>query len=605
MATASVVPLPLDPAVSRIDLSVVQHHLTRSPNAIMSAEDWPAAELEYRQFLTLRSRFPGRLLIPSGKALSIWQAHILDTRAYRVDCEDAFGRYLDHFPYLGELDSADLAERETGLQNFATLTRQYLNPNHREAPDGEPPLSGSGSSRTRSMPTIRRLVLVALPWQQDGHQAIPLGHASILARLQSEPSLNVASIVRPVNATEFSSSDVADEILEAVGESDAGAVDVAIGAYVWNDRAVREIVANLRQRSFNGRIILGGPQISYAGVGLEALYPGVSAFIRGAGEEALCALTLATDSSAIPGVHVAGTTDNGVQAKSTLQGLPSPWLTGVIDPSTSKSVHWESQRGCPYACSFCQHRQPGRKAKFAKISIQRIAEEIDLLCTAGTQRISILDPVFNLDLEHASSILHEFIDRGFTGELSLQCRAEKISLKDSTFLDAAEKLNVTLEFGIQSVIEAEFLAVRRNNKLRDISAVLDEVQKRGIPHEVSLIYGLPEQTLSSFRESVDWCLQHRIPVVRAFPLLLLRGTELHDQRARWQLVVRDDALPTVISSSTFSESDWLAMEEIANALANAAELGACPVSVDELMSLYRPIGRPEVGPQQHALGRIQ
>jgi hypothetical protein len=29
----------------------------------------------------------------------MWHRHILDTAAYRADCDSLFGRFLDHFPY--------------------------------------------------------------------------------------------------------------------------------------------------------------------------------------------------------------------------------------------------------------------------------------------------------------------------------------------------------------------------------------------------------------------------------------------------------------------------------------------------------------------------
>jgi hypothetical protein len=33
--------------------------------------------------------------------------HILDTAAYREDCDEIFGRFLDHFPYFGMRDEQD------------------------------------------------------------------------------------------------------------------------------------------------------------------------------------------------------------------------------------------------------------------------------------------------------------------------------------------------------------------------------------------------------------------------------------------------------------------------------------------------------------------
>lgn len=450
---------------------------------------------------------------------------------------------------------------------------------------------------------LRHIVLVALPWQHKGHQPIPLGHASILARLNAEPALEVRHIVRPVNDENFSAQSVALEISGMIQGLLEQAVNVAFGAYVWNDDAVKETVRLLRANGFLGSIILGGPQITYADAGLEALYPGVDAFIRGAGEEALSALVCAEDATAIRGVHFAGRLDRLEQAQSSLQRLPSPWLTGVIDACSTASIHWESQRGCQFHCSFCQHRQPDSRAPIVTMAIQRISREVDLLCDAQAKRISVLDPIFNSDEQYAAGILRQFIEQGFGGELALQCRAELINLKNPMFLDAAESLNVTLEFGLQSVEEREYRGIGRRNSLPKIEKVLDEVQRRGIRHEVSLIYGLPDQTVDSFRSSVDWCLRRRIPVVRAFPLLLLRGTKLFHDRAKWQLALSQGLLPVVNSSSTFDAFDWREMDAIANAL--AASEGDHPASVHELMQVHKPPPLARNASQLRSLGRLQ
>jgi hypothetical protein len=65
---------------------------------------------------------------------------------------------------------------------------------------------------------------------------------------------------------------------------------------------------------------------------------------------------------------------------------------------------------------------------------------------------------------------------------------------------------------------------------------------------------------------VHWCLERHVPVIKAFPLLLLRGTKLDLERARWQLVVEDEAMPEVVASSTFSRAEWHAMLAISQQL---------------------------------------
>jgi hypothetical protein len=58
-------------------------------------------EAEYRQFLALHLAYPDADIVPCKLVDEIWHQHILDTAAYRDDCEAIFGRFLDHFPYFG------------------------------------------------------------------------------------------------------------------------------------------------------------------------------------------------------------------------------------------------------------------------------------------------------------------------------------------------------------------------------------------------------------------------------------------------------------------------------------------------------------------------
>ncbi|PKN31186.1 MAG: hypothetical protein CVU63_25255, partial [Deltaproteobacteria bacterium HGW-Deltaproteobacteria-20] len=137
---------------------------------------------------------------------------------------------------------------------------------------------------------------------------------------------------------------------------------------------------------------------------------------------------------------------------------------------------------------------------------------------------------------------------------------------DDHFLNAAEKLNARLEFGLQTIHRREAEAVRRPVNLDRFARTLAGVRQRGIDHEVSIIFGLPEQTLDSFIDTVGWCLDMKVPVIRAFPLMLLRGTALDQERHRWNLVESDDVIPVVVQSSTFDRQQWEVMRRVSLAL---------------------------------------
>jgi hypothetical protein len=73
--------------------------LTGPSSAIEAARIWAEVERGLREWLlccAYRRRRP--LGMPSRAADFAWHASILDTAEYRVFCDEAYGRFLDHFP---------------------------------------------------------------------------------------------------------------------------------------------------------------------------------------------------------------------------------------------------------------------------------------------------------------------------------------------------------------------------------------------------------------------------------------------------------------------------------------------------------------------------
>ena len=409
--------------------------------------------------------------------------------------------------------------------------------------------------------TPRKIILIDFFWTRDQDPRIPLGHASILASLQIKTNLHVCSITIPVNK-KHTVEDVTNQILRETLGMLPSQVDIAFGAYIWGENLLQQVLGRLRTAGFLGRIILGGPQISYSSSELETLYPEADVFIRGYGEQVLCELAITIEKRNIIGVHWAGKTDQKRQANVELEHLPSPWLNEIISLEKQEFVRWETQRGCQFRCAFCQHREAGSRLKNRFFKRTRIEAEIELFCQSNVKKIAVLDPIFNMRPD-AVSILEAFTKRAFKGHLSFQCRAETMT---EEFLIMASKLDVCLEFGLQTIHRNEGKAIERQNNIKKIDRVLTLVRELNINHEVSLIFGLPLQTLDSFKETIQWCLKREIPVIKAFPLLLLRGTKLEQKREQWQLRDIGRTMPIVIKSSSFCFDDWKIMMKLSEAL---------------------------------------
>ena len=410
---------------------------------------------------------------------------------------------------------------------------------------------------TRKAPP-RPTVLVSLDWLREGDPPFGLGSASIASSLRACGS-HVRIVTDAVNRSEFSMSTFLDRVTEAISEAGSDVL-VGVSAFVWCEPEIQGLLKILSPKV---DIVLGGPQVSYMGTGnLESLYPGTRYFVRGHGELAMVALATGHAENGSYGLHVAGDTDLGSRADFPLEQIPSPHLDGTAP--IGDFVRWETQRGCYFACSFCQHKQSGDRLRNANLGTDRLLREMVAFRDAGASRVTVLDPIFNSNNKRSVGLLDGMEEVGIKAHLSFQCRFELVT---DAFLDAVEPLDATLEFGLQTIHDDEARAVDRPNHMSKVERVIMKLNERRVPYEVSLIYGLPFQTVERFQDSVDWCLERGVPRVRAWPLMLLRGTRIHAEQEKWGYIESvGERIPVVVESRWFSRDDHSRMSDIASSL---------------------------------------
>jgi hypothetical protein len=98
-----------------------------------------AAELRYRKFLGLVSKYPDENLSPARDIDEVWHLHMLHPRAYVDDCHRIFGELLDHDGGFGNdteqqfqdllsvcANTAKLWEREFGEEYVSDIATQAV-----------------------------------------------------------------------------------------------------------------------------------------------------------------------------------------------------------------------------------------------------------------------------------------------------------------------------------------------------------------------------------------------------------------------------------------------------------------------------------------------
>ncbi|WP_300751946.1 hypothetical protein [Janthinobacterium sp.] len=89
-------------AIAELNLDAIKVKLMhRESGEGWSLEKANAVEFEYRRFLILMKQFPREETAPLMDVDTFWHYHILDTLKYAADCEQVFGYFLHHFPYIG------------------------------------------------------------------------------------------------------------------------------------------------------------------------------------------------------------------------------------------------------------------------------------------------------------------------------------------------------------------------------------------------------------------------------------------------------------------------------------------------------------------------
>jgi len=236
---------------------------------------------------------------------------------------------------------------------------------------------------------MRRSVhFYALDVDRDRYSYMSMAMGSLMASVRERarcPTRLTSTFKEPEMVAAEHVKEHVTSIFKTYASGGASRGDLAMGAFIWNDALVRELVPRLRQSGFEGRIILGGPQVTHAPGGtLEEMYPGVDIFIRGEAEDAIAAVVASDSAVEFTGVHYAGTEDaDRVAVVEDLGALPSPYVTTIptIPAEFNGRARWETKRGCPYACAFCQHRKAGGGVRY--FSQERLAAEIRHFISVG------------------------------------------------------------------------------------------------------------------------------------------------------------------------------------------------------------------------------
>lgn len=364
---------------------------------------------------------------------------------------------------------------------------------------------------------------------RDSAQAVPLAAATVAASL---PPLQRSSL----NLINAYLADSDDDIIARIFSVHPSLVSFSL--YVWNKQRVTGLAQKIRQRYPGVVLIVGGPEATacYQDLRDTALFDYV---VAGEGERVFPALVQAEAESRTLVIFDAG------KDSIDMADQVSPWLSGVLVPG--HGVLWETSRGCPFQCAFCYDARGSHGVR--EIPFDRLEQELKFFATHNVSQVWVLDSTFNYPPERGKRLLKLMAEHAPQLHYHLEAKAEFL---DDETVSLLQQINCSVQVGLQSVRSNVLKNINRSVALKRFGDRVQMLSDAGITFGIDLIYALPGDDADGLRESLNYALQFCPNHVEIFPLALLPGTKLFQQRSLYGLEALEQPPYTVIRSDTMS-----------------------------------------------------
>lgn len=388
---------------------------------------------------------------------------------------------------------------------------------------------------------------------------------------------------------------------QSLAPYDLQTLDVlGLSCYTWNFELQCEIAKMVKAANPMCLTVAGGPDPDVKDPEFFRKHHYFDMVVNKDGEETFTALLLSLcrgerDFHQIPGLFL----PQGAERRVVQTGAPrlptgfqiSPYVSQsefydkIIeqDPSRLYAATWETTRGCPYSCAFCDWGS-NTMSKIRQFDPERVQSEVDWLFSRRLNNIFLADANFGIlprDLSIADSVV-----------AAVSASEFKIYLIYSTAKNNPERsLEVSKKFAGCGLQYEQALALQHSN-----SAVLASVDRKNIspakqlafakgltesniPIVTQMIIGLPGDSYAEWKSALtqlpEWHL-HRDPTVFYFHILPNAPAAAPEYRREWEIksISRRDREPSntkgneeylgipqeiIVGSKNFSTADWVLM----------------------------------------------
>nr|WP_063779289.1 KedN5 family methylcobalamin-dependent radical SAM C-methyltransferase [Kibdelosporangium sp. MJ126-NF4]CEL17398.1 Radical SAM domain protein [Kibdelosporangium sp. MJ126-NF4]CTQ91374.1 Radical SAM domain protein [Kibdelosporangium sp. MJ126-NF4] len=360
----------------------------------------------------------------------------------------------------------------------------------------------------------------------------------------------------------------------------SGAPDIlAFSVLGWNFREFGALAETFKQINPDGWVVFGGVHVANQAERTFRLHPDVDVVVNGEGEMVIRDLVHAylTGRSARDLGDIAGISYRNRDAVlvetpprdriDDLDIIPSPFLTGAI-PLTDDAGRFrydvalmETNRGCPYKCSFCYWGGAvGQRVQ--SFSRERLRAELELFAQHKVHTIVLCDANFGMlrsDAEFVDDMIELRAKYGYPRAVETSWAKNK----SKVFYEIVRKmkkydLRSSFTLALQTLDDnALELMNRKNMKVNAWEELAAWLNQEGLDCYAELIWGAPGETVQSFMDGYDRLSRH-VSRIAVYPLHLLPNTDYSEKKSEYGIMsVRGnvDDFEYILSNNTMSFAD--------------------------------------------------
>ena len=334
---------------------------------------------------------------------------------------------------------------------------------------------------------------------------------------------------------------------------------VAMSSYVWNWEYNQQLAKCIKQKFPECIVVVGGPQIHKRDPNFFDDYPMFDVAIHGEGERAFKELLARPigDYNNIAHVQTATHMPKMAQRVKDISDIPSPILEGFYEPIMAKypkdtmwQVTFETLRGCPYHCAFCDIGDSYWN-KLTLFDIDRVKAEIEWMGKNRIEYVSVCDSNWGLlqrDVEITQYVIDIKAKYGYPMWWDATWAKNNVDRNfDIAMLNKAGGMNIFkgVTFAMQSFNDATLTASERFNiNEEQVREYLEKYKAEGIPTYSELIWPMPEETYDSLKDGVQRLIDlGQDSFLMIHPLVITFNATMGDPKYKEQYGITTKTVP--------------------------------------------------------------